>query len=338
MIMEENKAKSYLGDEAKVQEVAVQPPSSSEPTHETCENVLELRNIVKEYKGKKGIKFLIPIMKAMDVLNSMKWGKSFFRLFKWTGTYGFVKSRGLGKPDVRVLNGVNIVVPNKKEGEFVLILGGSGSGKSTLLRFIANLDLPTSGEVFVNGLNVNNWRIRLGMVFQEYSSFSWLTVLDNVALGLKYQGVPKGERRAKAMEMIKRVGLEGHELKYAKKPSLSGGQLQRVAIARSLLANPQVLLLDEPFGALDVKTRAQMQDLLCSLFEEFKPTIILVTHDIDEAVYLADSIYILSKPPAIVAHHIQVDLGQHRDRTIKRSPTFLKLKNEVEDIMMAMES
>jgi len=111
-----------------------------------------------------------------------------------------------------------------------------------------------------------------------------------------------------------------------------------VAIARSLLANPQVLLLDEPFGALDVKTRAQMQDLLYSLFKEFKPTIILVTHDIDEAVYLADSIYILSKPPAIVAHHIKVDLGHHRDRTITRSPVFLKLKNEVEDIMMAMES
>lgn len=212
------------------------------------------------------------------------------------------------------------------------------SHNSTLLRFIADLDQPTSGDVFVNGLDVRKWRIRLGMVFQEYSSFPWLTVLDNVALGLKYQGVGKKERKARAMEMIKRVGLDGQELKYAKKPGLSGGQLQRVAIARSLLANPQVLLLDEPFGALDVKTRAQMQDLLCSLFEEFRPTIVLVTHDIDEAVYLADEIFILSKPPAVVAHQIKVDLGYHRDRSVKRGAAFLKLKNEVEDIMMNMES
>lgn len=337
----ENKAKSYLADEAssaptRKYETSL-PPSSSEMAHETCENAIDLRNIVKEYKGVKGNKFFAAIFRVVEGFNA-KWGMPIFRFLKWSGFRSMVKARGLGKPDVRVLGGVNMLVPNKKEGEFSIIMGASGSGKSTLLRFIANLDKPTSGEVYVNGLNVNNWRIRLGMVFQEYSSFPWLTVLDNVALGLKYQGVGKEERRTLAMEMIKRVGLEGHELKYAKKPSLSGGQLQRVAIARSLLANPQVLLLDEPFGALDVKTRAQMQDLLRSLFMEFKPTILLVTHDIDEAVYLADSIFILSKPPAVVAHHIQVDLGPQRDRTIQRSAKFLELRNKVEDIMMAMES
>lgn len=313
-----NNAGKYLNDEAPVEQAK---ETGNEAPHETCENVLELRGVTKSYKGKSGSAF---------------W-KMVSRYTKWIGTNRLIESLAESKPDTKVINGVDLVIPNKKEGEFVVVMGASGCGKSTLLRFIANLDTPTSGEVFVNGFNVKNWLVRLGMVFQEYSSFPWLTVLDNVALGLKYQGVGKAERYARAMEMIKRVGLEGHELKYAKKPTLSGGQLQRVAIARSLLANPQVLLLDEPFGALDVKTRAQMQDLLCSLFEEFKPTVILVTHDIDEAVYLADDIFILSKPPAVVAHHIKVDLGFHRERAVKRSAHFLELRNKVEDIMMAME-
>jgi NitT/TauT family transport system ATP-binding protein len=331
--MSDNKAQEYLKDPVAPM---VQAIKNAAVTHDNCENVIDLRKIVKEYKGRKGVKFLQPLHRMMDRMNVSPIGKIMMRFLKWTGFYGTIKSRALGKPDVRVLNGVDLLVPNKPEGEFVVVMGASGSGKSTLLRFMANLDKPTSGDVFINGLNVNNWLIRLGMVFQEYSSFPWLTVLDNVALGLKYQGVKKEERRARALEMIKRVGLEGHELKYAKKPGLSGGQLQRVAIARSLLANPQVLLLDEPFGALDVKTRAQMQDLLCSLFEEFKPTIVLVTHDIDEAVYLADDIFILSKPPAVIAHKIHVDLGYHRDRSIKRSEAFLNLKNKVEYSMMAL--
>lgn len=318
---------------------AIETPAHTEGEHhETCENVIDLRNIVKEYKGVKGNKFLAAVFSAVESLDERGWTRPLFRFLKWSGFRSIVKSKGLGKPDVRVLDGVNMVVPNKKEGEFIVLCGASGSGKSTLLRFIANLVQPTSGEVYVNGQNVNSVRTRLGMVFQEYSSFPWLTVLDNVALGLKYQGVGREERRARAMEMIKRVGLEGQELKYAKKPGLSGGQLQRVAIARSLLANPQVLLLDEPFGALDVKTRGQMQDLLRSLFEEFKPTIVLVTHDIEEAVYLADSIFILSRPPAVIAHEIKVDLGFHRDRSLKRTEKFLALKNKVEDIMMEMEN
>lgn len=291
------------------------------PAHETAVNVIELKNVSKIYPGIAPSRFWQRVSK----------------LTRWAGTFDFIEDRAQGKPDVHVLDGVDLVVPNKEEGEFLVIAGPSGSGKSTLLRFMSNLVQPTSGEVYINGLNVLDWRIQLGMVFQDYSSFPWLTVLDNVALGLKYQGVSKKERRERAMEMIKRVGLQGHELKYAKKPALSGGQLQRVAIARSLLANPKVLLLDEPFGALDVKTRAQMQDLLCSLFEEYKPTIILVTHDVSEAVYLSDDIYILSKPPAKFVHHIKVDLGTHRDRKTKRTQQFIDLVNKVDDIMMAME-
>lgn len=289
--------------------------------HETCENVLELKKVCKSYPGKRSSKFWTAIARAT----------------RWMGKVDFIESLAQEVPDVNVLKEVDLVIPNKTEGEFAVFMGPSGCGKSTLLRFIANLDMPTSGEVFVNGLNTNNFLIRLGMVFQEYSSFPWLTVLDNVALGLKYQGVSKAERREQAMKMIQRVGLAGHELKYARKPTLSGGQLQRVAIARSLLANPQVLLLDEPFGALDVKTRAQLQDLLCSIFEEYKPTIILVTHDIQEAVYLADDIWIMSKPPAKFIHHVKVDLGFHRDRKTKRTKEFIELTQQVEDLMMAME-
>ena len=131
------------------------------------------------------------------------------------------------------------------------------------------------------------------MVFQQYSSLPWMTVLENVGLALKFQGVSKDERNERAMELIRLVGLEGHEYKYAQYPTLSGGQLQRVAIARSLLASPEILLMDEPFGALDIKTRLSMQDLLTNIWHQFQSTIVFVTHDISEAVYLADDIYIM---------------------------------------------
>ncbi|MCL4153378.1 UNVERIFIED_CONTAM: hypothetical protein GTU68_021521, partial [Idotea baltica] len=134
----------------------------------------------------------------------------------------------------------------------------SGAGKSTILRYIANLQQPTEGTVKVKGKAVSDSE-RVSMVFQQYSSLPWMTVLDNVALALRYQGVSRSERDDRAMELIKMVGLEGHEQKFAQYPTLSGGQLQRVAIARSLLANPEILLMDEPFGALDIKTRLQMQ-------------------------------------------------------------------------------
>ena len=174
------------------------------------------------------------------------------------------------------------------------------------------------------------------MVFQQYSSLPWMTVLENVALALKYKGVDRKEREAKAMEIIKTMGLEGHEDKYAQYPTLSGGQLQRVAIGRSLLANSNILLMDEPFGALDIKTRLHMQDLLTSLWRKFQSTIIFVTHDIAEAVYLADDIYILRANPGQVAKHIHVDLPLERDRSTKRDPRFIELVHEVEDAMIEL--
>ena len=219
------------------------------------------------------------------------------------------------------------------QGQFVVILGMSGCGKSSLLRYIAGLQTPTSGEVLIKAEPVSD-NNRVSMVFQRYSSLPWMTVLDNVALSLQYKGVAKDERREKAMEMIKLVGLEGHEKKFAQYPTLSGGQLQRVAIARSLLANPDILLMDEPFGALDIKTRLQMQDLLLEVWEKFKSTIIFVTHDIQEAVYLGDDIYIMSYAPSKFVEHIHVDLPFHRTRQTKRENRFLELVHKTEDAMM----
>jgi len=172
------------------------------------------------------------------------------------------------------------------------------------------------------------------MVFQQYSSLPWYSVLDNVGLALKFKGVSKKERDEKAMELIKLVGLEGHEHKYAQYPTLSGGQLQRVAIARSLLANPKILLMDEPFGALDIKTRLTMQDLLTDIWHKFQSTIIFVTHDISEAVYLADDIYILKSQPSKFVEHINVDLPLERNRSIKRDPHYVSLVHLVEDKMV----
>ena len=172
-----------------------------------------------------------------------------------------------------------------------MILGTSGCGKSTVLRYIAGLQKPTAGSVLINDKEVSEDN-RVAMVFQQYSSLPWLTVLDNVSLALEFKGISDKEKKAKALEMIELVGLAGHENKYAQYPTLSGGQLQRVAIARSLIANPEILLMDEPFGALDINTRLQMQDLLTGLWHKFHPTIIFVTHDISEAVYLGDDIFL----------------------------------------------
>lgn len=233
-----------------------------------------------------------------------------------------------------IMKDLDFIIEDKKgQGQFVVILGMSGSGKSTILRYIAGLQRPTEGTVLIDGKPVSRQN-RAGMVFQQYSSLPWMTVLDNVGLALRYQGVSKKERDAKAMEMIEMVGLAGHETKYAQYPSLSGGQLQRVAIARSLLANSKILLMDEPFGALDIRTRLQMQDMLEDIWLKFQPTIIFVTHDISEAVYLADDIYILSSPPAKFVEHINIDLPFNRSRETKRNPRYIELVQEVEDRMI----
>lgn len=235
-----------------------------------------------------------------------------------------------------IIKDLNLKVLDKPDqGQFVIILGASGSGKSTVLRYIAGLQVPTLGDVLVKNQPVARGR-HISMVFQEYSSLPWMTVLDNVGLALRYRGIKKSDRDAQAMELIKLVGLEGHEYKYAQYPTLSGGQLQRIAIARSILANPEILLMDEPFGALDIRTRLQMQDLLLEIWHKFHSTIIFVTHDIREAVYLGDEIYFMKSQPSRMVDHVQVDLPLKRDKEVKRSSRFNELVHLVEDKMMAV--
>ncbi|MCF8246583.1 MAG: ABC transporter ATP-binding protein [Saprospiraceae bacterium] len=235
-----------------------------------------------------------------------------------------------------VIKNANLVIPDKPaQGEFVVLLGMSGCGKSTILRYVAGLQKPTEGQVLIHGKPIEE-APRVSMVFQQYSSLPWLSVLDNVALSLQYKGVAEKERNERAMDIIKKVGLEGHEQKFAQYPTLSGGQLQRVAIARSMVANPEILLMDEPFGALDINTRLQMQELLSELWLEFHPTVIFVTHDIAEAVYLGDDIYIMRANPGQFVQQIHVDLPFHRKREIKRNQHFIELVHEVEDKMVAV--
>ncbi|MCP4124501.1 MAG: ABC transporter ATP-binding protein [Bacteroidetes bacterium] len=233
-----------------------------------------------------------------------------------------------------ILKDLQFLVEDKPmQGQFLVILGMSGCGKSTVLRYIAGLQKPTSGEILIND-QPRTPDVRVSMVFQQYSSLPWMTVRDNVSLALRYKGVSKKDRDEQAMEMIKLVGLEGHEKKYAQYPTLSGGQLQRVAIARSLLSNPDILLMDEPFGALDINTRLQMQDLLLELWHKFHPTIVFVTHSISEAVYMGDDIYIMKAAPSRFVKHIEVDLPFERDRHTKRTEKFEHIVHTVEDAML----
>jgi NitT/TauT family transport system ATP-binding protein len=235
-----------------------------------------------------------------------------------------------------IIKGFNLLIEDKpNQGQFIVLLGASGCGKSTILRYIAGLQQPTEGKVLIYGKE-RTPKDRVGMVFQQYSSFPWMSVLDNVALGLQYQDVPKRERRERAMEMIVKVGLEGHEDKYAQYPTLSGGQLQRVAIARSLLYERKILLMDEPFGALDIETRLQMQDLLAKIWVEIHPTVVFVTHDIPEAVYLGDDIYVMGRNPGNIKKMFVSPLPFVRNKGMKRETKFINMVNEIEDYMLAV--
>ncbi|NCS92455.1 MAG: ABC transporter ATP-binding protein [Leptospira sp.] len=236
-----------------------------------------------------------------------------------------------------ILKDLNFLIEDKpKQGQFVSILGKSGCGKSTLLRYICGLQQPTQGEVLIHSTpRTNNHRV--GMVFQRYSCLPWYTVLQNVELGMRYQGIPFKERRKEARRIIELVGLKGHEDKYAEYPMLSGGQLQRVAIAMNLAIKPEILVMDEPFGALDVKTRLNMQDMLNEIWVTLQTTIIFVTHDIAEAVYLSDDVYIMDANPGRFVKHFKIPLPHERNRSLKRDPSFNKTVFAIEDFMMDLE-
>lgn len=222
-------------------------------------------------------------------------------------------------------------IPN--EGQFISLLGKSGCGKSTILRYIAGLQQPTKGDVYLYGKKMTE-KDHIPMVFQQYSSFHWKSVIENVALPLLLKGVNKTEAFDKAEEIIKLVGLSGQENKWAKYPLLSGGQLQRVAIARSLIANPQILLLDEPFSALDIKNRNELQNVLLELFysDKIDVTFILVTHDIREAVYLSNRLYIMKSNPGEIHKEFKISFGKkRRTHETKYSSDYINITREVEE-------
>jgi ABC-type nitrate/sulfonate/bicarbonate transport system ATPase subunit len=232
--------------------------------------------------------------------------------------------------EFQAIKDVNLAIKDEPgKGEFRVFLGPSGCGKSTILSIVAGLLAPTTGDALLRGKPITNPGPDRGMVFQSYSSYPWLTVLDNVAFGLKLRGVARDERERVARTWIKRVGLEGSERKYPKQ--LSGGMRQRVAIARTLAVKPQIILMDEPFGALDVQTRLGMQNLINELWEEIEGTILFVTHDIAEAVYLADRIHILSTGPGTIVDEIDVDLPMHRTEDLKNTARFRELETVVLD-------
>jgi NitT/TauT family transport system ATP-binding protein len=213
-----------------------------------------------------------------------------------------------------------------RDQEFATILGPSGCGKSTLLRIVAGLTKPTRGVVRLGGNVIREPGQDRGMVFQSYTLFPWLTVKENIKFGLELSRIPKAEQEKVAQEFVEKVGLTGFENTYPK--GLSGGMKQRVAIARALANNPAILLLDEPFGALDAQTRALMQELLTQVWEELYKTILFVTHDVEEAIFLSDRVFVMTARPGKIKAEIDIPLGRPRSYETKSTDAFLNLKKQ----------
>lgn len=247
---------------------------------------------------------------------------------------GIKQTYGEGKQTRTIIDGLDLLIENEPgQNQLISVLGASGCGKSTILRYIAGLKKPTEGEVLLYGKPASKENV-VGMVFQDYSAFPWLTVLDNATLGLVFQGVSAKERNARGMEMLEMVGLEEQAKQYSS--TLSGGQRQRLAIARSLLAGPKILLMDEPFGALDIETRLDMQELMQELINSDKVSdtaIIFVTHDIPEAVFLSDEVLMMQANPGQIVDRQKITLGGRRPAELKRESKFLKTVWDIEDKM-----
>ena len=217
--------------------------------------------------------------------------------------------KGLGE-SVHVLENLQHRVEN---GRFISIIGPSGCGKTTLLRIIAGLEKASAGKVLLDGRELVQGSEEIGLVFQEYALFPWRTTLQNIEMGPEIRGVDKEKRRSTAMEYIKMFNLSGFENRYPRE--LSGGMKQRVAIARTLIMNPRVVLMDEPFGSLDSQTRNGLQEFLLGIWGKRSDTVIFVTHNVDEAIFLSDEIVVLSRRPAKIIKRIEVELPRPRDRT-----------------------
>jgi len=237
-----------------------------------------------------------------------------------------ISIEGIGKSfgAFQALSDVNLTIAR---GEFLVVLGASGCGKSTLLNLITGFEKPSGGRIVVNGREVLDVDPHCGMVFQQYALFPWLNVSENVAFGLKMRGVAAAERRDIAQQFIDMVGLQGFEHVYPK--ALSGGMRQRVSIARVLANDPDVILLDEPFAALDAMTRQVLQEELTRIYEQSGKTIVFITHSIDEALLLSSRMVILSARPGRVACDLPNDLPYPRNADVQLSPRYMELKSQI---------
>ena len=232
------------------------------------------------------------------------------------------------KGDTVAMKDVNI---NILENEFVSIVGPSGCGKSTLLRMVAGLDEATSGQIVIKDRNIIGPGADRGMVFQAYTLFPWMTVADNIKFGLKLRKIPPKEQEEITDIYLKVIKLEKFRNSYPKE--LSGGMKQRVAIARALANSPEVLLMDEPFSALDPQTRADMQLLIRQIWQIEKPTIMFVTHDIEEAIFLSSKIYVLTSTPGTVKKEVQIILPYDRELSLKDSERFIQIRKDVNSLI-----
>jgi NitT/TauT family transport system ATP-binding protein len=227
-------------------------------------------------------------------------------------------------PAVIALDGISLDV---NEQEFAVIVGPSGCGKSSLLRLVAGLNTPTAGAIYLDAKRVTRPGKERGMVFQSYTLFPWLTVRENVEFGLTVAKVPADERARIARRFLGEVGLEGFEQAYPKQ--LSGGMMQRVALARALANDPEILLMDEPFGALDSQTRSLMQELLLSVWEHSHKTVLFITHDIDEAILLGDRVYVMTARPGRIKEMVAIDIPRPRSVDLLTSGAFIELKRRI---------
>jgi NitT/TauT family transport system ATP-binding protein len=231
------------------------------------------------------------------------------------------------KPDGGVFTALDQVSFEVPDQQFAVLVGPSGCGKSSLLYLTAGLNEPTSGEIYVGGQQVQGPGADRGMVFQSYTLFPWLTVRQNVEFGLKRRGMPAAQRKDIVDYYVNEVGLSGFADNYAKQ--LSGGMMQRVAIARALANDPQILLMDEPFGALDSQTRLQMQQLLLRVWGNSKKTVLFVTHDIDEAILLGDRVYVMGARPGRIKQILDVPIERPRTLDMVMERSFIEMKREI---------
>jgi len=225
---------------------------------------------------------------------------------------------------VTALENISLDVDDK---EFSVIVGPSGCGKTSLLRLVAGLIEPTEGAIYLDDTRVSRPGRDRGMVFQSYTLFPWLTVQDNVEFGLRIAGQPADRRRDTARRFIAQVGLEGFERHYPKQ--LSGGMMQRVALARALANDPAILLMDEPFGALDSQTRTLMQELLLDIWQQSHKTVLFITHDIDESILLGDRVYVMTARPGRIKEMVEIDLPRPRTFEMLTSDAFMAIKRRI---------